>query len=227
MAKDGKRREFLEGLLYFAIQGNAVAIIQSKALRSIDLERYLYWLLQEAAPDGVATLFSLTDAISENIRARVDKSHVKCFEMGSQLVVPKDHQGKTVDRSKLKSSVDYGIGGLGVDILKALESYLPKQLNLKDALDENIDLTLRIKYNRTIGHKGQSVLDTLAMALRNIDDSDSKITLNDGGEIYGDELKLKANVKVYSLNGVLLPDSVFSELSNLLDRFIKSGDIVV
>lgn len=225
--KNGKRREFLEGLLYFAIQGNAVAIIQSKALRSGDFERYLYWLLKEASPDGKGVNFNLTDAVNAKIKERIEKIHVKSFEMNGQLVVEKDSDGNTVERNKQESSVEYGLGGLGVDVFDALKSAMPKLPDFKDALDENIDLTLRIKYNRVIGPKAQNLLDQLAMVLRNYEDADTKIILNDGGEINGHELKLKTKVKVTSLNGILSPDSVFAELSNLLVTLIKSGDIVV
>lgn len=223
--KDGKRREFLEGFLYFAIHGNAVAIIQSKSLRSKDFEQHLYWLLKEASSNGKAPLVVLNDAISKNVKARIDKSHVKSFELGGPFVVAKDLDGNTI-QSKKQSLGNVNLGGLGMDVVKALTSILPSSVRLKDALDENIELTLNIKYKRSIGRKGQDLLDKLAMILRNHDDTDSKIILNDGSIIAGDELKLTSIIKVSSLNGVLLPDSAFAELSNLLNELIKTGDII-
>lgn len=142
------------------------------------------------------------------------------------LVVAKDAGGNVLSYAQRTSGQQsFTIAGVGPDLLKALGSKLPKSLKFKDALDENIELSLQIRYVRSVSDKGQKLLDTLAIALRNHDGSDTKLLLNDGSEVAGESLKLTANLKLTAINGVVVPDAAFVELVNWLDGLIKSGDV--
>lgn len=225
-AQDGKRREFLDGLLFFAIRSNHVAVIQSQSLRSAEFEQHLLWLIKQASKVNQGVLFSLDDSISKRVVEKIKQQHVKTIQIGGPLVVAKDAGGHVLDyeqRSSKKQS--FTIGGFGPDLLNALGRRLPKSLKFKDALDENIKLSLQIQYIRSVSDKGQQLLDTLAIALRNHDGSDTKLILNDGSEVTGEHLKLTANLKLTTINGVVLPDSAFVELVNWLNGLIKSGDV--
>lgn len=225
-AQDGKRREFLDGLLYFAIRGNHVVLIQSQSLRSAEFEQHLFWLIRQASQAGQGVLFSLDDSFSKRVVEKIKQKHVKTIEIGGPLVVAKDAKGHVLDYNQ-RSGGDqtFTIDGLGPDLLRALGGKLPKSLKFKDALDENIELSLRIRYVRSVSDKGQKLLDTLAIALRNHDGSDTKLLLNDGSEITGESLKLTTNLKLTTINGVIVPDSAFAELVNWLNGLIKSGDV--
>lgn len=86
---DGKRREFLASLMFFAVIGNHVVLMQSQALKSPHLERYLQWYLHSSEVLAGTNTLALIDTPSETVRKKMDQAKgVRSIKLGGELVPP-------------------------------------------------------------------------------------------------------------------------------------------
>ncbi|MFZ6694110.1 hypothetical protein [Undibacterium sp. SXout20W] len=152
-AEDKKRREFLEGVCYFAFFGNHVVVIQSSALGTKHLERHLNWLLRTAGLIDTENSVGLTDFILEATKEKIRASHVKDLVIGTPLV-DIDHVTAMKETTSQKTTL-LDFGGKGITLLRDFlgEDKL-KGLKLADAIDGNIEISLRIRYKQKTTEKG-------------------------------------------------------------------------
>lgn len=214
---EGKRREFLEGVLYFAVADNHVALIQSQAVRSVEFEQHVSWLIRETTQGDQLPLVGLKDAVAPEIEKRISALHVKEVEFGTPLAAP-------LKSDQIESGeATFRIGGVAKTILDALG--LGKLVQFKDVLDENVELSLRVRHINKVSHKAQAVVDQLAFGLRNHDGGDTVITLNDGSKVTGSEAKLQKTMRIQATEGVLVADDAFVQLSSWIKDMIQKGEI--
>jgi hypothetical protein len=93
---------------------------------------------------------------------------------------------------------------------------------LSDAVDGNIEVSLKIRYKRTTTEKAHKVLDNIALAVRNLDEDDVKLTLAGGGTVKGDELKLSAPISIQARDGIPNPDELFEKMREWLLQQIEN-----
>lgn len=220
VAEDGKRREFLDGVLYFLIHKNHVLTIQSSALRAAQFEQHLAWLLDKAG-DFKGNALALADQISSVTREKICKSHAKEILIDAPLVsVQPNATGMPVSASQQAGTFE--LGGIGLNWLKSiLPNGMGQQLKFEDALDANLECTLRVRYKRSSTDKGHALLDNLALALRHVDDADTIIELAGGGTVKGEEIKLTKDLSIQTLNGIINPDDAFSKMHAWLADSIR------
>lgn len=83
---DGKRREPLEGMLFFAVIENHLVLMQSSALRADHLEKHLLWLLHHSkALEGTNTM-QLMDSPPKQVREKMAVHKVKSLDFGGELL---------------------------------------------------------------------------------------------------------------------------------------------
>lgn len=226
---DGKRREFLDGLLYFVVIGNHVAVMQSAAVRSGDFENHLHHLLNKAGIVEGGVQLALPDAIGADVAKRVKAKHVKDVVLGMPLVAPvplKLAAGEAPPADAIQQQNDYfSVGGVSIDLLHTLFPGGLGSFKLADALNENIEMSLRISYKRKVTASGQAVLDKLAMALRNQDGADTVITLNGGEQIKGDSVKLSTKLHLLAVDQVVQPTAAFDAMAVWLHGLIQTGTV--
>jgi hypothetical protein len=221
-----KRNEFLDGICYFGIYQNHVLVVQSTALRVKQLESHLNWLLRKgqaiANNDGLV----LGDQVSKATREKIRKAHVKEVEFGTPLIEVNKAANESLTQTEVRTSVmEYG--GLGVDILRQVIGHEQLgKLQLSDAIDGNLEVSVRVRYKRKTTERAHKLLDNIAIATRHMDEDDVKLSLVDGGTIQGGELKLSHQVRVESRDGVPNPDALFAEmrswlLKQLQDKLIE------
>lgn len=221
-AEDGKRREFLDGVLYFLVHKNHVLTIQSSALRSAQFEQHLAWLLDKGGSFKGNSL-ALADQVSNVTRAKVRKSHAKEVWVDAPLV---SATSTATDMPVTSSQVakSFELSGLGLSWLESvIPEHLRKQLKFEDALDANLECSLRVRYKRSSTDKGHALLDNLALALRHVDDAETVIKLAGGGIIKGDEIKLSKDLSIETFNGITNPDDAFSKMHAWLSDSIRDG----
>lgn len=222
---DKKRRnEFLEGICYFGIFKNHVLVVQSSALRVKQLEGHFNWLLQRGSAIANNDNLILGDQVSKATREKIRKAHVKEIEIGTPLLTlteVADAQAPAKGGGRV-SMVEYA--GLGIDILRqAIGADKVDQLPLADAIDGNLEVTIRVRYKRKTTERGHKLLDSIAIAARHMDEDDVKLSLVDGGSIKGNELKLSHLVRVESRDGVPNPDALFAEMRSWLLKQLSDG----
>jgi hypothetical protein len=233
--KDGKSREPLDGMLFFASTDNHMVLMQGSALRSMHLEQHLQWLAQKGGGIAGDNTFRLIDHPPKKVRNLLENQAVRELSIGGDLVASTPPERDEAEESatprkgsrarQLVSSGDAGQGGI-MDVLKGLlRPSEVARLNLDRLAGSNIEYTLQIRYRQETTESGHKFMDNLGTALRHAEGIETKIKLVGGGEIRGDDLKLSGPVRIEHLNGVPNPDHVFEEMRAWLLAKLKSGDV--
>jgi len=227
-SKDGKRREFLDSILYFGVKDNHVLLVQSSALTSRHMEAHLFWFLHQAGvlsdEDGV----SLNDYTPKVTKSKIEKAHVKKVSIGTPLETDPILEDEAPSRSVEKvKRVKYTPHGLGFDFLKvALGDQWLNRLKLDEALDDSrLQVSLEISYSYSTTEKSQKLLDNIANSLRHVDQDDIRIELKNKGVIHGKELKLSSRIDVRAYGGVLDESDLYPQMHNWLLESLEQGII--
>lgn len=214
----GKRLQFLSGICYFAIHRDHVLLAQSQSLASRQFESHIKWLVEKA---GISLPpFAIADAVSTPTKQKILRSHVKQIEFGTPLVGSQD-ETDTVDSSSSNALVN--LGSVGISVLRTwLGEENFGKLKLSDALDGNIDVSLRIRYKHTTTEKARKLLDGIAIAARNLEEGDVRIGLVGGGKITGNELKLSKMIHVPARKGIPSADELFEGMHQWLTELLRT-----
>ena len=232
--KDGKSREPLEGMLFFAVSGDHLVLMQGAALRSLHLEQHLQWLAQTGGGIASDNTFRLLDQPPKKFRAMLETRAVRELTFGGDLA-PTDEETSANEEQvrsrpgtrarELVLSGDAAQGRVMETLKGLMKPSEAARLNLDKLAGSNIEYTLQIRYRQETTEGGQKFMDTLGGALRHAEGVDTRIKLVGGGEIRGDDLRLSGPVRIEHINGVPNPDHVFEEMRAWLLAKLKSGDV--
>lgn len=217
--EDGHTHEVVESVLYFGVLENHVVVSQSHALKIRDLEQHLQWLIGEkVTPLPTDYMLLLTDRVSADVRARVERQRVKKVSLGVGLHAVREREAAGVNLRHLRFSPL----GKGFDILESLlGSRWRNELQLADSLDEaNLRVRLEVTYNgRQSNIEGHEILDNISAALRHAEEGDVMVELKGGDIITGDSLKMKGYVNVTVNNQIVESFSMYQAMRQwLVDR---------
>ncbi|MFW2176649.1 MULTISPECIES: hypothetical protein [unclassified Moraxella] len=196
------QKEFIENTLYFGITGNHVAVIQSSSIRINRLSEYLNYLLGESGANllgGNIILFK--DMPSQQAKDIFREKPAKSVKLSQKIEASNEQQPKNITGFK---SANFSFNNERSGLFNAViqELGLDKKLSkkLKDNLqDDNlfIDITLRIKGKVSeTSESGQTIIDTIATSLVNLDDEDFRVEYEGGGSLRGDEFRQTKIIKV-------------------------------
>ncbi|TXI17919.1 MAG: hypothetical protein E6Q67_12500 [Roseateles sp.] len=223
----GKRRELVEGMLFFTVVGNHMAMMQTQILKAKQLEEHLTWLLKTA--DQIPATFDvvLSDHVPPAAVAKLKKAPVKSVDLGAPLL-PSTDTSPSIGSSK-KGSRDFELadGDAGTGILSVIKGWMRPDtaaaLNL-DALGEsNFRFSLHVTYDYKTTSAGQKLMNNLATALRGSEDVEALVTLKDGTKLQGDELRLCGNINVDVYDGVPQAEEVFGLMKKWLTDKVMNG----
>jgi len=225
--EDGKKREVLQGALFFAVQANHMVILQSQAVTFKALELHINWLLKECSKtmDTSAHIILNNEPTEAAMRA-ISDGGFRSFKIGSP-VIRDDLEAETIE-IKDASSVKTHFFANGVDVLKSmLKGAWSDELDIPDGADlSNLKVTVEVKYNR-YKHESDSDarkwLDQLARASRHFDPEDTVIETASGKTITGNELRLKERRHVIVHNGIIDRSSAYDELIHWLKDILAEG----
>lgn len=236
---DGKRREFLSSLMFFAIIGNHVVLMQSQALKAQHLETYLQWYLHSSGVLPGTNTLTLLDTPSEAIQKKMSQAKgIRAIKLGSEVLPPAvivpttepsaadAHQARQVavqtTAMATATEQDYGL-------LAALKRLMSPAQAAKIDFDKlsgsNIELSVTLRYSRTTTDEGQKLMDSLGAALRNTDDVQTELQLVGGGSIKGSELKLTGPLSVTSYDGQLNASEVYEGLRQWLLQKVSDQEL--
>lgn len=217
---DNKRQEFLDGVCYFGVSNNHVVLVPSRSLGAKPTEQHLNWLLEHAGMLERENRVGLSDQIAQATKEKIRASHVKQIEIGAPLIEAHEVEAKPNAAGHKITAFEYG--GLGMDILQQVLGDKFDNMRLSDAVDGNIEVTLKIRYKRTTTEKAHKVLDNIALAVRNLDEDEVKLTLAGGGTVKGSELKLSAPISIQTRDGIPNPDELFEKMREWLLQQIEN-----
>jgi hypothetical protein len=210
--RDGERTEFLEGVLFFGVFGNAVILMQSNLLKADQFSRYLRWLIRDTCrlvPEEEN--FSLDDPLPLNLKRRRVKS-VRRINITQPIQF---HTRPISGSSNFTLITD---DSQAMDLLSAAipgARRLLSDLHLKDYVDtSSIRARVSIEWRGKAPKDGVPVLDDLVRELPGLDDEDDfELKLTDGTTIRRNELK---KAKTFS---ILFEDSM-PAFDVLFDRMV-------
>lgn len=221
---DGKKREFLESMMYFGIVGNHMVLMQSQALKSPQLESYLRWLLHGAEVLAGTNTFRLIDTPSPAVREKMEKGKgVRAIKLGGEVVprsvvsppaggVPTPHVGQ-ISVSTSNTEEDHGVYAAFKKLLSPSQA---ARIDLAKLEGSNIEMSVTLRYKRNTTEDGQALMDTLGVALRNTEDVETEIHLVEGGSIKGGELKIDGKIPLTAYDGQLSASEVYEGMRQWL-----------
>jgi hypothetical protein len=224
------QQQYVPGVLYFGLYKNHVVILQSVALRASALEQHLAWLIRTksnilGAQDG----FVLKDEPQPATKTKIRKSHVKSVSIGRPLM----SESAAPDSLKLGTGVTkFKPVGEIVNLLKGMlkDSDSFEKLGLEDAqFDSNLEVWIEIRYpkrQRSQAENSIKLLDNLGIALRDIDEDQTKLLLGDNSVVYGKDLKISSAIEIaVDDKGLPKEDDLYSEMHSWLHEQLKNGII--
>lgn len=247
---DGKRREFLASMMFFGVIGDHLVLMQSQALKSAQLEAYLRWYLHGAEVlEGTNTLH-LIDTPTETIKKKMNEGKgVKSIKLGGEVVptsvlpplpplppiagLPAPGQAQSlpaqtgiqqvaVHASAVATQEDYGVFAALKKLMKPSQA---AQIDFDMLAGSNIEMSVTLKYNRKTSDNGQKLMDTLGVALRNNEDVETELVLNEGGSIKGSDLKMTGTIGVMSYGGQLNESEVYEGLREWLLKKVSAEEL--
>jgi hypothetical protein len=225
--KDEKRREVLQGALYFAVFGDHMAVIQSQSVTFKSLEHHINWLLKDHSGvlDSSVGVILANEPKEAAVKA-ISAGDFKSVKVGSPLRQPKGYEEAADNDFNETSSVKQRFTD-GIDILKAvLREAWSDKLDLPEDVDgENLEVTVEVRYQRQSSAKARKWLDGFARATRHFDPEDTVIKTSKGKTITGNELRLSEKRSILVLNGVIDRADAYSKLYDWIKQLIEEDMI--
>lgn len=214
--KGGVQQQYVPGVVYFAISGNHVALVQSASMRGSALEAHLSWLLKERTNQLAAThAFALSDEAQKATREKIKRSRVKRIALGQPMMTEVAAQELPVDpitkpKTKQKAPKKFKPTGATLDLLRSYfsDDSSFESLGLDGVFDGNLEMWIEIRFparKRTKPEDAMALMDTLGVALRDIESEQVELELEDGSRVRGQELKISSTIDVAVLANKL-PD---------------------
>lgn len=217
--EQGNQREFIDSVLYFAVQDNHLVLVQAPTLRDRDMENHLNWLLG----DEVAEV--LVDAEAIGLRKELSAegrdvfSDVRSISIGSPLV----ERVEARNNGAAGGQPAFTFTGLGLEILKnllgddAVEQIGAAELANADNLEVQISIRRRGGSNKPGPENAtQQAMSAVTTTLRHQYEEDLTVETRTQGNIKGDTLFLKTNRSVDCPNGVPSRHDVFAQMRQWL-----------
>jgi hypothetical protein len=228
--EDGKKRQFLESLLYYGFAENHILLLQSVALRARELESYLNFLLWDAgllAEDNAVYLNNYAPAATHE---RLSRAEVKSVRVGTPLVdvaaMGEDAQdsGLPGRSARLTRRSAFSPIGEGLDLLQQLMGERLRGIDWSDLhTGNNLQVFVEVTYSRQTDEKSQRMLNNLTSALRHVSDDDVRIELKGGGTVVGSELQVKSYKNIDTYGGIVDPQDLFEKMSAWLIEILNQG----
>lgn len=238
-AKNGEaQKQYVPGILYFAIFGNHVAFIATQALRSNALEAHLNWLLKIKTSElDKKTPLILSDEVKKATKERIKKSHVKAIAFGQPLMTevevpaaqPRGQAAQTTTPAKTTSHTGFKPTGAMWDMLRSFitDQNQLEELGLNDVFDSNLEVWIQIRHpkrQRSHSENAVKLMDTLGVALRDVDGDQVSLRLADGNRISGHDLKVSGSVSaLLDQNNLFDEKDILVQISSWLRGQINTG----
>lgn len=236
---DGKRREFLASLMFFAVIGNHVVLMQSQALKAVHFETYLQWYLHASQVLEGTNALKLIDTPSEAVKKKMNRSKgVRAIKLGGEVVAPtmivpqsqqdaqsaKTTREVAVQTTALATATQDDFGVLAA-LKKLMKPAQAAKIDFDKLAGSNIELSVTLRYNRKTTENGQKLMDSLGAALRNVDDVETELQLIGGDKIKGADLKLTGTIGVTSYDGQLNASEVYEGLRQWLLQKVSAQEL--
>lgn len=230
------QEQYIPGILYFVVYKDHVAVVQSPSMRSSALETHINWLLKSRTSELPATsTFALSNEAQKATKQKIQNSHVKAISLGqplmAEVIIPPGERvhpdgSKSVRKKEEKR---FKPEGALLDYIQTLfqDQSAFEKLGFSEIFDGNLEVWLQIRYPKRKRSKPEDtmkLMDTLGVALRDIEGDQVCLELANGHKVTGQELKISGTVDA-AIQGHNLPDErqLLSEMIAWLTAQINNG----
>lgn len=232
------QKQYVPGVLYFAIFGNHVAFVATQALRSNSLENHLNWLLKSKTSQMDPKIpLILSDEVKKATKERIKKSHVKAITFGQPLLTevelsaaqPQTQSNPTTAPATIKAQTGFKPTGALWETIRSFikEANQKEVLGLDEVFDSNLEVWIQIRHpkrQRSHSENAVKLMDTLGVALRDVDGDQVSLRLADGNKISGNDLKVSGSISAALIQNNLFDEKdVLTQISSWLRGQINSG----
>lgn len=218
--KAGKKliREFLEGCLYFLVEGNHVVLSQSQAVGSGTAELYFNKLLEKHKSGMTKDDFVyLKNQLSPEKEKKISGAKSFKFSSAIPLIV---HEPPHSAAARLHHKVSPG--GKLWEAIKDLFPGLSEDFSLESALvTPSIEATITLKLAKK-GKAADKIIDEVATVARNTDDLKFEIVTQNHETITNEDYKLTRTLQVAMEKGKLNEQELFRKMKELLKELIST-----
>jgi hypothetical protein len=193
------RREFIDGMMFFAVAGNHVALMQSTSVREKTFEGHLYWLLTAAGLLGGGQSVSLLNQPTQAAREAAARSPVRTIELYG------DFQSVRAVERRPANRISRMIWA-AAQLVRQPEH---EKLNLEQLNASRLTFSLQLKYEGKRRQVEGAALDELSHALRHVDGVDTRVHLDNGDTLENEQLRTSGKVKITTYDGLPSPVEVF------------------
>jgi hypothetical protein len=221
-AGEERKNEFLDGLMFFCVKGQRVALSGSQQMRAESFEAYLAWLLRKAKvlPDGA--LVQLCDPVVPVLR-KYPMKNVKEVEIRSSIHASADRTPTAGAHGMFKPS---GKSWKGLsNLLEDIGAEPPTILSEDPTTIENMEVLMRLRWRyRGKGTTAARTVQAIADSLRNVDDPPVVFRFPDGRQLSAKKFKVARNVSVLCHTGIPDQQDMYNRLDTWLDEQVRAQD---
>lgn len=233
---DGKKREFLDSVMYMGVFKNHLAIIQSSTLRTRDLEAYLNWFLKHSGAMDVGHIL-LSSEVPSEIKKQIEKNDTKSVKIGAPLIDTIDNKEitsfkelETIDTKSIKvkpkgRGLDMLLGAFGNNDLLA-QFGIDSDSLVQDAIDgSDIQVSLELTYKRKATKRSKEILNNVTKAMRHAHPDDVVIDIDKVGRLTGQKLNIRKNLSIRYYNGIIDPEDLYLKIRTWMKEQIELDEI--
>lgn len=207
--------EFMDGDTMVLVAGNH-AIICSSGLHEKHAERYMCRIIETAGVEQHAEKFSLCKTADVNKIALLNRQGVKSISLNASL------HSATMDHLE-RTTVSKKLGGGMADQLLALISRDQEQIDLEQAENLSLKLTLSFDRRRNGAAFGREKLESLAKRMVEEDDDGFTIETLSGESVKSDDIILKKKISLPKFGKTVYCCDAWREIENYYLELKQGG----
>lgn len=211
--RDAQRHlEFVEGLVYIAVLDNYVALMTQQSITHGMIEEFLAWFINRHTAQDV--VIALDDPQRPDLR-NYDMSNAKSLVFRNDV---------SVSPSQYRGSVSYRATGAGWSVIETVMRALGREppdfgeLRTEHDLDQlSVEVRISAKRLRSGSPSRHDAMETIANALRDVENPPVTFLFKDGTRITLSEYRVAKRVELPSINKI--PDSNAARIE--IDKWIR------
>lgn len=215
----GDQQSLVDGILYFGLVENHLAIIEGQKARSRTLERYLTRLLQDAGemePGESVMLNPLIEGLQARKVSKITMKPPKAVAPGSDGPEKRKKAGSQAVRDRTV-----------IDVLRAMgvESSQIDEIQRNIPKDGWIEGLFTMVFKQKGGRKGAIDREHVETMLRNVSDHDLGLFDLEGGAEKRGSFKLSQTKNVEHDGSLLVPPKAMQAIKEMLVTWARQGKI--